>query len=94
MEVHTSIEFKKKKFKGFQVLMGILEYKNMIDVRGYILWREIPRSWSLIIFYFFYIQVGVFDGFGQKPYWGRNLAAFLLVSGRNPKVRPCHSVCL
>lgn len=57
------------------------------------MWREIPRSWSLIIFYFFYIQVGVFDGFGQKPYWGRNLAAFVLVSGRNPKVRPCHGVC-
>lgn len=67
MEVHTSIELKKKKFKGFQVLMGILEYKNMIDVRGYI----VKRNSLLMIFnyfYFFYIQVGVFDGFGQKPY--------------------------
>lgn len=45
--------------------MGILEYKNMIDVRGYI----VKRNSSLMIFiYFFYIQVGVFDGFGQKPY--------------------------
>lgn len=49
MEVHTSIEFKKKKFKGFQVLMGILEYKNMIDVRGYI----VKRNSSLMIFNYF-----------------------------------------
>lgn len=49
MEVHTSIEFKKKKLKGFQVLMGILEYKNMIDVRRYI----VKRNSSLMIFIYF-----------------------------------------
>lgn len=50
MEVHTSIELKKKKkLKGFQVLMGILEYKNMIDVRGYI----VKRNSSLMIFNYF-----------------------------------------
>lgn len=50
MEVHTSIELKKKKkLKGFQVLMGILEYKNMIDVRGYI----VKRNSSLMIFIYF-----------------------------------------
>lgn len=50
MEVHTSIEFKKKKkLNGFQVLMGILEYKNMIDVRGYI----VKRNSSLMIFKYF-----------------------------------------
>lgn len=39
----------KKKLKGFQVLMGILEYKNMIDVRGYI----VKRNSSLMIFNYF-----------------------------------------
>lgn len=28
MEVHTSIQFEKKNLKGFQVLMGYLEYKK------------------------------------------------------------------
>lgn len=51
MEVHTSIEFKKNKFKGFQVLMGILEYKNMIDVRGYT--GIVKRNSSLMIFNYF-----------------------------------------
>lgn len=56
MEVHTSIEFKKKKIKGFQVLMGILEYKNMIDVRGYI----VKRNSSLMIFndFLFFLHSG------------------------------------
>lgn len=39
----------KKKLKGFQVLMGILEYKNMIDVRGYI----VKRNSSLMICNYF-----------------------------------------
>lgn len=43
--IHQS-SLKKKKLKGFQVLMGILEYKNMIDVRGYI----VKRNSSLMIF--------------------------------------------
>lgn len=40
----------KKELKGFQVLMGILEYKNMIDVRRYI----VKRNSSLMIFIFLF----------------------------------------
>lgn len=90
--IHQS-SLKKKIWKVSRCWWDIWNIKNMIDVRGYI----VKRNSLLMIFNFFfifYIQVGVLDGFGQEPYWGRNLATFLLVSGRNPKVRPCHGVCL
>lgn len=90
--IHQS-SLKKKILKVSRCWWDIWNIKNMIDVRGYI----VKRNSLLMIFnlfLIFYIQVGVLDGFGQEPYWGWNLATFLLVSGRNPKVRPCHGVCL